>query len=224
MPVRDLFLYDWIDKRASIGGGGLFGKLGFGAKNNKQIEINGPEIRGPQVDVNFESDANIGGGANNGGSVNIGGGVGSEFKAGGKAPDSHIHVEMGGIPSLAKSASSSSNSTSVTPELSSFVFYAYCRDLPGGKKIDPYLEVTGTHGVINGKTETIDNTQDPMWMDRLGFKFQGLDDVVEFQVKNDNYGKDPVIGKLVISMGSLLNEYKGMNNWGYRRCRNSRPN
>ena len=135
--------------------------------------------------------------------------------------NSHIHVEMGGIPTLAKSNSSSSSSSSSSQKslkqpLSSFVFYAYCRDLPGGKKIDPYLEIISCpHEIINSKTETINNTQDPMWMSRLGFKFQGLDDVIQFQVKNNNFGKDPIIGKLAISMGSLLNEYKEMNNWGY---------
>jgi len=129
-------------KSKSKGGGGLFGKLGFGGKKNKKVEINGPEIRGPEVDIDLGTDVNIGSGANIGGGGNFNGGgnfggdanVGSEFQTNVQAPDSHIHVEMGGIPSLAKSASSSSNSSSVKPELSSFVFYAYCRDLPGGKK------------------------------------------------------------------------------------------
>ena len=75
-------------------------------------------------------------------------------------------------------------------------------------KADPYVKMALWHKdklVSKAKTDTIDNTQDPVWNKTLFFDLPELDDDggmrnirMEFTVMDEDFGKDDVIGRLII--------------------------
>ena len=75
-------------------------------------------------------------------------------------------------------------------------------------KADPYVKMALWHKdklVSKAKTDTQKNTQDPVWNKTLFFDLPELDDDggmrnirMEFTVMDEDFGKDDVIGRLII--------------------------